>query len=129
MWFPVVAIWLSHNNYYLIRVSSLFGHWLCSPCFIRLEILINYVGNKNNCFLLKILSRKLSFFLKNLTDWHNKSLQCCCHTITRSHNTRLHFALTDGPKVTVIHTGQNLKSNTFRLGLKNISLSIRLDNG
>ena len=23
-------------------------------------------------------------FLKNLTDCHDESLQCCCHTITRS---------------------------------------------
>ena len=49
--------------------------------------------------------------------------------MTTSHNARQHFALshahsrTDGPEVTVIHTGQNLKSNTFRHGLKNISLS------
>ena len=55
--------------------------------------------------------------------------------MTTSHNTRKHFALshahfrTDGPKVTVLYIGQNLKSNTFRLGLKNIALSIGLDNG
>ena len=30
--------------------------------------------------ILKILSRKPSLFLKNLTDWRNESLQCCCHT-------------------------------------------------
>ena len=35
----------------------------------------------------------------------------------------------DGPDVTVIYTGKNQKSNTFRPGLKNISLSIGLDNG
>ena len=39
---------------------------------------------KRNCFLLKILSRKPSF-LKNLTNWHDESLQCCCHTITCLH--------------------------------------------
>ena len=43
--------------------------------------------------------------------------------MTTSHNTRQHFAFshahsgTDGPEVTVIYTGQNLKSNAFRLGL------------
>ena len=55
--------------------------------------------------------------------------------MTTSHNTLQHFAFshahsrTDGPEVTVIYTGQNLKSNAFRLGLKNISFSIGLDNG
>ena len=55
--------------------------------------------------------------------------------MTTSHNARKHFALshahfrTDGPKVTVLYIGQNLKSNTFRLGLKNIALSIGLNNG
>ena len=29
----------------------------------------------------------------------------------------------------MIYTGQNLKFNTFRLGLKNISISNRLDHG
>ena len=74
----------SYFTHQLIRVWSFFGHWWCSPCFIRLEILINFVGNKKNCFfLLQILSRKPSFFfLKNLTDWHDESP--CCHTITRS---------------------------------------------
>ena len=44
-----------------------------------------------------------------------------------SHNPRQYLApghthsRTDGPEVTVIYTGQNLKSNTFRHGL-NISL-------
>ena len=32
----------------------------------------------------KDLVKKAKFFLKNLTDWHDESLQCCCHTITRS---------------------------------------------
>ena len=55
--------------------------------------------------------------------------------MTTSHNTLQHFAFshahsrTDGPEVTVIYTGQNLKSNAFRLGLKNIYFSIGLDNG
>ena len=55
--------------------------------------------------------------------------------MTTSHNTRQHFAFshahsgTDGPEVTVIYTGQNLKSNAFRLGLKKIYFSIGLDNG
>ena len=55
--------------------------------------------------------------------------------MTTSHNTRQHFALsrahsrTDGPEVTVIYTGRNLKPNTFRLVLKENSMSIGLDNG
>ena len=57
----VVTVLLSHNNY-LVRVQRVFGHWRCLPCFLRLEILINFVGNKNNCFFFqKILSRKPSF--------------------------------------------------------------------
>ena len=44
---------------------------------------------------------------------------CLCHAHPR----------TDGLVVTVMYTGQNLKLNAFRLGLKNISLSNRLDNG
>ena len=44
---------------------------------------------------------------------------CLCHALSR----------TDGPVVKVMYTGQNLKLNAFRLGLKNISLSNRLDNG
>ena len=55
--------------------------------------------------------------------------------LTTSLNTRQHFApshthsRTDGPEVAVIKIGLNLKSNTFRHGMKNISLSIGLDNG
>ena len=30
---------------------------------------MNFVRNKKNCFLLQILSRKPSFFKKNLIDW------------------------------------------------------------
>ena len=63
----------SYFTHQLIRVWSFFGHWWCSPCFIRLEILIDFVGNKKNCFfLLQILSRKPSFFFKKsdrLTWW------------------------------------------------------------
>ena len=37
---------------------------------------------------------------------------------------------TDGLEVTVTYTGKNLKKlNAFRLGLKNVSLRNRLDNG
>ena len=36
---------------------------------------------------------------------------------------------TDGLEVTMTYTGQNLKLNAFRLGLKNVSLRNRLDNG
>ena len=35
-------------------------------------------------FLIKILSRKPIFF-QHQTNWHNESLQCCCHTITCWH--------------------------------------------
>ena len=47
--------------------------------------------------------------------------------MTTSHNTRQRFApsrahsRTDGPEVTVIYTGRNLKPNTFRLVLKDNS--------
>ena len=55
--------------------------------------------------------------------------------MTTSHNTRQHFesshahSRTNGPEVTEIYTGQNLKSNTSRLGVKDISLSVGLDSG
>ena len=55
--------------------------------------------------------------------------------MTTFHNTRQHFGFshahsrTDEPEVTEIYTGENLESQTFRLGLKNISLSIGVDNG
>ena len=41
------SLWLSHNNSFASK--AFLGHWRCSPCFIRLEILINFVGKKN-CF-------------------------------------------------------------------------------
>ena len=55
-----------------------------------------------------------------------------------SHNVQQHFVLSVTltpelvglrPEVTVICSGQNLKSNTFQRELKNISLSNGLDNG
>ena len=63
----------SYFTQQLIRVNSFLGYWRCSPCFIRLEILINFVGNKKNWFLLKILSRKPSF-LKII--WSTDMMTC-----------------------------------------------------
>ena len=31
-------------------------------------------------FLTECLVQKAKFLKKNLTDWHDESLQCCCHT-------------------------------------------------
>ena len=42
-------------------VGFFFGHCQYSPCFIRLDILITFVGNEKTCFSLKILSRKQRF--------------------------------------------------------------------
>ena len=33
-------------------------------------------------FFIKDLVEKAKLFLRNLTNWHDDSLQCCCHTIT-----------------------------------------------
>ena len=68
MWFRVVAMVVTHE---LIRVWSFNSHWQCSPFFIRLDILTNFIGNKNNCFLRKIFSTKPSLRLKSdrLTWW------------------------------------------------------------
>ena len=62
---------------YLCKIH-LMNPWFPFPIrwLVHLEIHINFVGNKNY-FLLKILSRKPSFLLKNLTDWHEESLQTC----------------------------------------------------
>ena len=53
---------LAHNN--LFASKAFFGHWQCLPCFIRFEILINFVINEKNCFLLNISFRKPSFLKK-----------------------------------------------------------------
>ena len=60
---------------YLCKIH-LMKPWFPFPIrwLVHLEIHINFVGNKNY-FLLKILSRKPSFLIKNLTDWHEESLQ------------------------------------------------------
>ena len=60
-------IWLIDmmSLYHTITCSHLkliVFHWLCLPCFIHLEILINSVQWKKNFFWLKILSRKPSFY-------------------------------------------------------------------
>ena len=54
----VFTVLLSHNS---LASTANFVHWRCLLRFIRLEIVINFVANKKNCFLLKILSRKPSF--------------------------------------------------------------------
>ena len=40
----------------LVRAWSFYIHWWCLPCFIRHEILKNFVGRKQNCFFPKYLS-------------------------------------------------------------------------
>ena len=39
-----------------------FGHWQCLPCFICLEILTNFAGNKNYCSFTKDFFWKARFF-------------------------------------------------------------------
>ena len=51
-----------------LSVRSFYSHLRCLSCFIRNEILINFVGNKKNFFLLRILYRKPSSLKKILTD-------------------------------------------------------------
>ena len=36
-------------------------------------------------FFTEDFVQKAKFSSKNLTDWHDKTLECCCHTITCSH--------------------------------------------
>ena len=85
MWFRVVAMVVTQE---LVRVWSFNSLWRCSPFFIRLDILTNFVGNKKNCFLPKILSTKPS-----LTNWLDESLQCCCHTIISCSHLKLFWLL------------------------------------
>ena len=54
---------LSHNNSFASEADIVIGDVYFN--FFRLEILINFVANKKKCFLLKILSRKLSFLKKS----------------------------------------------------------------
>ena len=35
-------------------------------------------------FFTEDFVQKAKFPSKNLTDWHDKTLECCCHTISRS---------------------------------------------
>ena len=46
-------LWLSHNNSFAPK--AFFGHWRYSPRFIRLEIPINFVGNKMLFYFAKDL--------------------------------------------------------------------------
>ena len=51
-----------------LSVRSFYSHLRCLSCFIRNEILINFVGKKEIVFLLRILYRKPSSLKKILTD-------------------------------------------------------------
>ena len=67
----------------LSRIWSFNSPWRCSPFFIRLDILTNFVEKYKEFFLYpRFLSTKPSLFFSNLTDWLDESLQCCCRTIT-----------------------------------------------
>ena len=83
------------------------------------------------CSLVSVKKKRI-----NLVDFQNVEEEFHPQNqMTTSHNLQQHFApshtlsQTYGPEVTVIYTGQNLKSNTFWHELKNISHSIGLDNG
>ena len=74
---------LSHNYLFTFKAncwSLVMFTLLCSPwdpyklCWTKKKLF----------YLLKILSRKPSFFF-NLTDWHKESLQCWCRTIPCLH--------------------------------------------
>ena len=53
----------------LIRAWSFYIHWWCLPCFIRHEILKNFVGRKQNCFFPKYLSLFYVCLLISCTGW------------------------------------------------------------
>ena len=68
----------------LSRIWSFNSPWRCSPFFIRLDILTNFVEKYKELFFYTQGSCLQSqvFFFSNLTDWLDESLQCCCRTIT-----------------------------------------------
>ena len=77
-WLGESLVLLSHDNTFASKSFS--GHWRCLPCFIRLEILINFVGNKKNFFYQRscLESQVFSKISDPLTSWF--------FTVLLSHN-------------------------------------------
>ena len=77
-WLGESLVLLSHGNTFASKSFS--GHWRCLPCFIRLEILINFVGNKKNFFYQRscLESQFFSKISDPLTWWF--------FTVLLSHN-------------------------------------------
>ena len=44
-----------------LSVRSFYSHLRCLSCFIRNEILVNFVGNKKNCFFTEDFVQKAKF--------------------------------------------------------------------
>ena len=63
-------LWLSHNNLFAFKPFLVIGD-VHLALFTFRSILVNFVGNKNNCILLKNLPRKPGFLKKSdqLTWW------------------------------------------------------------
>ena len=90
----------------------------------------SYCSKKSSFVLFTSLLKKKKIIKKEIILVHFQNVKeefRSRNQMATSHNPRQYLALshahsrTDGPEVTVIYTGQNLKSNTFRHGL-NISL-------
>ena len=59
----------------LVHIWSFYIHWWCLPCFIRHEILKNFVGRKQNCFFPKYLSLFYVCLLISCTGLKTNSLK------------------------------------------------------
>ena len=90
----------------------------------------SYCSKKSSFVLFTSLLKKKKKIKKEIILVHFRNVKeefRSRNQMATSHNPRQYLApghthsRTDGPEVTVIYTGQNLKSNTFRHGL-NISL-------
>ena len=57
-------LWLSHNNLFAFKPFLVIGD-VHLALFTFRSILVNFVGNKNNCILLKNLPRKPGFLKKS----------------------------------------------------------------
>ena len=44
-------------------------------------------------YFTEYLVQKAKFLKKNLSDWHDESLQCCCHTIISRSRLKLSYSL------------------------------------
>ena len=66
---------LSHNNSLASEADNNFA--------ALQQAIATFLQIKRNAFYKRSYLES-QVFLKNLTDCHDESLQCCCHTITRS---------------------------------------------